>query len=207
MVRVFLSLWLGCLAAGAVAASDDDSQPADTTMVNGGVYKGRKEVVAVLGVGSSHDLWGGVDHVSIFSLGGRFGYVLNDPKGPGFLKGNLEVAGELLPLFRVSLTDAATYGVAMTVLGRHYFMPSSSWRPYVVLGFGLLSTKDGVPARASPINLTPQAGFGVTYSHRNRFSFYVEYRLHHTSAGKYEGGINPGINSSFLQFSASVIQW
>ena len=86
-------------------------------------------------------------------------------------------------------------------------MLASNWRPYAILGIGALATKRRIPEESSPINFTPQAGLGVAFNYRNSVEFYVDYRLHHISAGRRTAAGNPGIHSSYLQFSASVVRW
>ncbi len=170
------------------------------------MHRGEMELAAITGFGFAHDLWEGEPGVRFLAFGARFGYVLSGPKGPGFLRGNLEVAGEILPAFMVDPGDT-TYGAAMTLLGRHFFMPESGWRPYAVLGIGALGTLERIPLDTASFNFTTQAGMGMRFDFRGKLAFYAEYRIHHISAGHKTAVENPGINSSYVQFSASVYRW
>jgi hypothetical protein len=154
----------------------------------------------------SHDIWNGVTDTRFLVLGARFGRVLSTPRGPGFLKGNLEFSVELLPLFLVDTGDT-TYGASLTFLGRHFFRPEHRFRPYAVLGLGGLRTKKRIPEEGSRSNFAPQIGLGLAYANNKRFVFYVEYRLHHISSGVQKVDGNPGINSSYIQFSLSIFRW
>jgi hypothetical protein len=192
-------------AIGREALGSDKNDAGNQPIESGSpIRKGAMELAFVTGFGAAHDIWGGDPDVVFLLLGGRFGRVLSGPRGPGFLKGNLEISGEVLPLFLVDQGET-TYGGSLTLLGRHFLLPDSWWRPYIVLGFGVLRTVHRIPERSSKFNFTPQAGIGLAYAKNERFVFYMEYRLHHISAGA--AAINPGINSSYLQFGASVFRW
>jgi hypothetical protein len=191
-----------------VARAEDESGPsrADAAAETGGLHhKGSRELAAIAGLGASHAIWDGVTGARFLSLGARLGKVVSQPRGPGVLRGNLEVAVELLPVF---LTDVGetSYGASFTLLARHFFRPSSSIRPYAVLGAGALVTSHSIPEDSSRLNFTPQAGLGVSFTHGDR-AFYVEYHIHHISAGHRTPAGNPGINSSYLQFSVSLYRW
>lgn len=198
VVVVFCAIGRGALAS--------DNKEADNQMIEAGgpIQKGAMELALVTGFGAAHDIWNGDPDVVFLVLGGRFGRVLSHPSGPGFLKGNLEIAFEVLPLFLVDQGET-TYGGSLTLLGRHFLLPDSRWRPYFALGFGVLRTVHRIPERSSKFNFTPQAGIGLAYANNDRFVFYMEYRIHHISAGASD--YNPGINSSYLQFGASIFRW
>jgi len=206
-----LALTAAICAIGLDAVASDDEKDAtkevesQVTDAATPMQKGDMELAAIAGFGVAHDLWEGEPDVRFLALGVRCGRVLSGPRGPGFLRGNLEIAGELLPVFLVDPGDT-TYGASVTLLGRHFFMPRSEWRPYAILGIGALATKDGIPLESNGFNFTLQAGMGVRFTYENKIAFYAEYRIHHISAGRTEAA-NPGVNSSYLQFSASVFRW
>ncbi len=165
------------------------------------IHKGAMELALLTGFGAAHDIWDGDPDVVFLVLGGRFGRVLSNPRGPSFLKGNLEISVEVLPLFLVD-QGATTYGGSLTLLGRHFLLPDSRWRPFIGLGFGALRTVHRLPDQSVKFNFTSQLGIGLAYAKHKRFVFYMEYRLHHISSGR--AADNPGINSSYLQFGASI---
>ena len=170
------------------------------------IQKGSVELALLAGFGISHDLWEGEPGIRFLVLGARLGRVLSGPRGPGFLRGNLEIAGELLPAFLVDRGDT-TYGFSATLLGRHHLMPGSRWRPYIVLGVGGLSTQQLIPIDTARFNFTLQAGLGISYALNERFVLTAEYRIHHISAGVKTATENPGINSSYIQFSVTAYRW
>jgi hypothetical protein len=193
------------VAVGAFAAEADQEQEDSTAGIVDPIQKGSKELALLGAVAIAHEIWDGVGDIHYLVLGARIGKVLSTPRGPGFLRGNLEISGELLPVFQVYQGDS-TYGFSATLLFRHFLSPGARWRPYVALGIGALGTADKVPKGFAHLNFTPQIGLGLAYSHSERFTFYFDYRLHHTSNG---GRVapNPGINSSMMQVSVSIFRW
>jgi hypothetical protein len=201
-IALALSFLGGGEAFGTEENQENNKQPAGTVDP---IQKGATELAAVIGFGLAHEIWNGVADTRFLVLGARIGHVVSGARGPGFLKGNLEISGEFLPVFLVDQGDT-TYGASATLLFRHFLSPGSRWRPYVALGFGALATKRGVPEGEARVNFTPQIGLGLSYSIDERFVLYFDYRLHHMSDGG-RGNHNPGINSSFLQFSVSIFRW
>ncbi len=192
-------------AVGREALDSDKNEASNQPIETGSpIQKGTMDLAFVTGFGAAHDLWGGDPDVVFLVLGARFGRVLSHPRGPGVLKGNLEISGEVLPLFLVDQGET-TYGGSLTLLGRHFLLPDSRWRPYFVLGFGALRTVHRIPERSSRFNFTPQVGIGLAYAKNEQFVFYMEYRVHHISSGAALN--NPGINSSYLQFGSSIFRW
>ena len=189
-----------------VYGADDKSEEGPQPMgIVDPFQKGTVELALLTGFGSSHAIWDGVDHTGLFVLGGRAGRVLSVPRGPGILKGHLEISGEFLPVFLVD-DGKTTAGFSITLLARHFLMVGSRWRPFFTLGAGPLFTTEPIPDGISSVNFTPQLGVGVAFFQSRRYVFYSEYRIHHISnAGT--GDKNPGINSSYLQFGMSLFRW
>jgi hypothetical protein len=175
-----------------------------TAEVASPIQKGTTELALLGGIGIAHEIWDGVGDTQFYIVGVRVGRVVSGPRGPGFLRGNLEVAGEFLPVFLVD-QGTTSYGASATFLARHFFAPDSRWRPYGVVGFGVLGTANEVPDGQTRLNFTPQIGLGISYASSERFVFYFDYRIHHISNGGRKQP-NPGINSSALQFSVSVLR-
>jgi hypothetical protein len=202
---VIAVLFSGLWGAEALSADEKIEGKAVRADHEKPIHKGAKELALLTGFGMSHEIWDGVGDVRFIFLGAHLGRVLSAPSGPGFLRGHPEVSGEFMPFFILDQGET-THGASFTLLGRHFLAPGSTWRPYVVLGMGFLVTGEQVPVETGRVNFTPQAGMGVAYTGNRRFTFYVEYRLHHLSHGMEEGA-NPGINSSTLQFSGSILRW
>ncbi len=201
-IALALSLLGGGEAFGAEEKQENEKKPAGTVDP---IHKGSTELALLGGFGIAHEIWDGVGDMRFLVFGARIGHVVSGPRGPGFLRGNLEVSGEFLPVFLVDQGDTS-YGVSATLLARHFLAPGSRWRPYVALGFGVLGTADEVPEGQTRLNFTPQIGLGISYSRSERFVLYFDYRLLHISNGGRKQP-NPGINSSTLQFSVSILRW
>ena len=206
LLTIALALALSSSGSAEVLGADEnqenEEQPARTV---DSIQKGSTELALLGGFGIAHEIWDGVGDIRFYAVGVRVGRVMSNPMGPGFLRGNLEVSGEFLPVFLVDQGDTG-YGASATFLARHFFAPGSRWRPYVVLGLGVLGTADEVPEGQTQLNFTPQIGLGISYSSSDRFVFYFDYRIHHISNNGRKQP-NPGINSSYLQFSVSILRW
>lgn len=131
----------------------------------------------------------------------RMDRVVSPPGGPGFLRGQLGYAFELVPLFLLSQGEVV-YGAGFNLLGRHYFGRSGPVRPFATLGAGLIVSSMEVPAGTTQVNFTPQIGFGFLFSRESGPAYSLEVRLHHISNG---GRVhpNPGINSVVAQLGVS----
>lgn len=202
--RFVVALVIGCVGS-TVGRADVTQDNANSSENVGPIQKSAAELALLGGVGFAHEIWDGVGDIRFYAVGVRVGRVMSNSMGPGFLKGNLEISGEFLPVFLVDQADTS-YGASATFLVRHFLSPGSRWRPYVVLGLGVLGTADEVPEGQTRLNFTPQIGFGVSYSSSDRFVFYFDYRIHHISNNGRKQP-NPGVNSSYLQFSVSVLRW
>jgi hypothetical protein len=193
------------------ADSDQDASgpaPGESTAVVadvplGHLQKDDKEWGLLAGAGAAHD-FGGVGDRQYLSVGGRLGRVLTNPIGPGFLKGNFEVAVEILPVF-LMFQEQATYGFSSSLLFRHYLAPNSKLKPLVSLGAGALFSTDPIPPETSGVNFTPQAGIGILWFPKAGLAYLLEYRLVHISSGGLKTP-NPGINSSYFQFGVSIFR-
>jgi hypothetical protein len=196
VLAILLALWLSPTPAQA----DDDKPPAPPSPppAPGRPARHALELGLVGGGGFAHSIWGGRADRQFLLVGGRIGYVLTDPIGPGFLRNNVELAFEALPAF-IMLQEQTAYGVSGTLVFRHLFLAGSRIMPVVSWGAGVLYTSAETPPGTTRINFTPQIGFGVSFLRSDRMVVSAEYRLHHISNANLAQP-NPGINSSVLQF-------
>jgi hypothetical protein len=168
------------------------------------IQKGTTVLGLKVGYGVAHEIAYSSPNHQFIELGGRIGRVLTHPRGPGFLKGNLEFTFEALPIF-LHYDDEMDYGASFTLLLRQYFAPGSRWRPFFTFGAGALVSTQQVPDGTSRLNFTPQAGFGLAMAHSHRTVVTVEYRYHHISNAD-TAEPNPGINSSSFHFGVSLFR-
>jgi len=151
-----------------------------------------------------------------FNTGVRLGKVLTGDFGPGFLHGNFEFVGDIVPLwliwqdsFRVR-TDANGQPIAIPVRERVYggsfhpvilkwnFTRNKRVVPYIAAEGGVLFTKDDVPfPDTSNVNFTPGGDFGVQIFTKQRQAVVFSVHATHISNASM-GDHNPGVNASVL---------
>ena len=191
--------------AQKTTGSDSESANEDTkshVRRLGELRKGDRQWGLVTGFGISHEIFGGVADRQFLVLGGQHGQIFTNAIGPGFMKGHLEVGGEIYPVF-LMFQDPTTYGFTFTILFRHYMAPASKVRPFFALASGTLLSVDPIPTKSSHLNFTTQLGLGVMWFQNPRFAYSLEYRLQHLSNNSLST-VNPGINSSYIQFGIRV---
>jgi hypothetical protein len=141
----------------------------------------RREVVRVITPG-------------VFNVGGRFGWILTAPHGPGFLNGRFEYAVDVVPLFLVTQSNGTAYGFGVNPFALKWnFATHGSVVPYLDIGGGTLFTNIKTPPGTSHVNFTTSGALGAHFL-RSKYNWSVEVRYMHIS----NAGIsrpNPGINT------------
>jgi len=137
---------------------------------------------------------GGTSDTSVWNVGLRYGWILTQPHGPGFLKGRFEYAVDVVPVFMVFQRYNTAYGAGFSPLGLKWdFAARGRIEPYLELGGGTLFTNHQVPIGTSSVNFTPSAALGM-HVLDDKYAFSVELRyLHISNAGL--SSPNPGINT------------
>ena len=147
--------------------------------------------------GGGHGTNGSQSSDKVMNLGLRFGWVLTDPHGPGFLRGRFEYAVEVVPVFVVVQKTNTAYGAGVNPFALKWnFVEHHNIVPYVELGGGTLFTNTNVPERTSSVNFTTSGALGLHFL-QSKYNFSAEVRFMHIS----NAGLatpNPGINT--LQF-------
>jgi hypothetical protein len=169
-------LLLGCLAAVAQDGPEKDGHEIQVWM------------------GGGHSVSGGTKNTGVFNLGLRYGWILTDPHGPGFLKGRFEYAVDAVPAFLVFQPANTAYGVGLNPLGLKWdFVSRGRIAPYFELGGGTLFTSHNVPTGTSSVNFTSGAALGFHHlGDKMAWSLDVRY-MHISNAGLTSP--NPGINT------------
>jgi lipid A 3-O-deacylase len=141
-----------------------------------------------------HSVRGGRGDTSIWDLGLRYGWVLTDAHGPGFLNGRFEYAIDAVPVYLIFQPENTTYGVGANPLNLKWdFARHRALVPYAELSGGLLFTNHHVPSYTSSINFTPSAAVGAHFL-TERLAWTLEARyLHISNAGL--SRVNPGLNT------------
>jgi hypothetical protein len=141
-----------------------------------------------------HSVSGGRGDTGIWDVGLRYGWVLTEAHGQGFLRGEFEYAIDAVPVYAIFQPGGSTYGIGVNPLNLKWnFSRHGPFVPYVELSGGVLFTTKEVPAFTSRVNFTPSAAFG-TYLPGKNLAWLVEARYLHISNAGLEP-LNPGINT------------
>jgi len=147
--------------------------------------------------GGGHGINGSQQDDGIFNLGGRLGFILTRPHGPGFLSGRLEYAIDIVPAFVVTQRTGAAYGFGINPFAFKWILAKpKTVVPYFEIGGGTLFTNVKVPENTSHVNFTTGGALGLHFP-RNKYTISAEVRFMHISNASI-ADLNPGINT--LQF-------
>jgi len=144
--------------------------------------------------GGGHGINGSQHGDGVFNLGGRFGLILTAPAGPGFLRGQLEYAVDVIPAFVVAQRTGTAYGAGIDPFAFKWILAARrSVAPYFEIGGGTLFTNIKVPENTSHVNFTTSGAMGLHFL-RKKYNWSAEVRFMHIS----NAGLstpNPGINT------------
>ncbi len=144
--------------------------------------------------GGGHGLNGSTSDTGVWNLGVRYGWVLTDPVGPGFLRGRFEYAVDVVPVFLLTQQNGTAYGIGLNPFALKWnFAASRKITPYAEIGGGTLFTNTDVPPGTSRVNFTTSGAVGVHFL-RSKYNWSSEVRYMHIS----NAGLatpNPGINT------------
>lgn len=157
-----------------------------------GVQAGGNEVQ--IWTGGGHGLNGSTSDTGVWNMGLRYGWILTDAAGPGFLRGRFEYALDAIPAFVLSQRNGTAYGIGLTPVGLKWnFAAPRRVVPYIELDGGLLFSNTNVPPGTSRVNFTTSGALGVHFLQR-KYNWSAEVRFMHIS----NAGLatpNPGINT------------
>jgi hypothetical protein len=144
--------------------------------------------------GGGHSVPGGRSQTSVWNAGGRFGWILTAPHGPGFLKGRFEYAVDATPVFVVFQPANTAYGAGFSPLGLKWLLATrGSIVPYLELNGGVLFTNHDVPTGTNDVNFTDAAAVGMHFL-RDTYNWSIEARyMHISNAGL--APLNSGVNT------------
>ena len=143
--------------------------------------------------GGGHSVPGGTKDTSVWNAGVRYGWILTDPHGPGFLNGRFELAVDAVPAFVVFQRANTAYGAGVNPVGLKWiFATRRHVAPFIELNGGTLFTTHQVPPKTSAVNFTPGAAFGIYFLGERAWSLDIRY-LHISNAGLTVP--NPGVNT------------
>lgn len=141
---------------------------------------------------------GGVTNTTVWNAGARYGWVITDLHGPGFLRGRFEYAVNAIPVFVVAQPGQTVYGVSFDpAVLRWNFQQRRRFMPYFDLSGGVVFTNHAVPPGGGAVNFTPSAGIGISVP-SGRFRWSAELHYMHISDSELTL-YNPGINTLQLR--------
>jgi hypothetical protein len=145
-----------------------------------------------------HGTNGITQHTGVWTAGVRYGWVITDPHGPGFLRGRFEYAVDAVPVFVVFQPRNTAYGAAVNPFALIWnFDTDGRVVPYIELGGGVLFTNTQVPQGTSRINFTTAGAVGVHILAR-KVTWSADVRFMHISNAGLNSA-NPGINTVQLR--------
>jgi len=141
-----------------------------------------------------HGINGSTSDTGIWNLGLRYGLVLTSPHGPSFLRGQLEYAFDLVPVWVITQKTNTAYGGSVDPFAFKWILNApKKVKPYFLVEGGALFTNTKVPEGTSEINFTTAGGFGAHFL-GEKHNFAVEVRFQHISNAGMTSP-NPGINT------------
>ncbi|HET9792337.1 MAG TPA: acyloxyacyl hydrolase [Candidatus Angelobacter sp.] len=147
---------------------------------------------------------GGTKDTKVIDVGARLGKVLTDEHFGGFVRGNLEYAVDLMPVYYVLQPAPASnaYGAAFNPINLKWnFTSANRTIPFLELGGGVLFSNHVVPNNTSRVNFVTHGAFGFQFFNNQRRAFTASIRYEHIS----NAGLtvpNPGVNT--VQFLVGV---
>jgi hypothetical protein len=144
--------------------------------------------------GGGHGINGSTSDTGVWNLGLRYGLILTSPHGPGFLKGQLEYAFDVVPAWVLTQKTNTAYGGGVNPFAFKWILSEpKKMKPYFEIEGGTLFTNKEIPERTSQINFTTSGALGVhILGEKHNWSAEVRF-MHISNAGMTTP--NPGINT------------
>jgi hypothetical protein len=134
----------------------------------------------------------------IWTVGARYGWILTDAHGPGFLRGRFEYAVDALPVVMVFQPGGTAYGFGFDPwIMKWNFEPHRRISPYIELGGGALISTRQIPLGENNFNFTPTGAIGVNIL-RGKYHWSIDFRYFHVSDAQITS-FNPGTDTFGLR--------
>ncbi len=155
--------------------------------------------------GTEMEVWtgGGADPIGnpgvtlgmgLWTAGLRYGWILTDAHGRGFLRGRFEYAVDALPVAMVFQPGGRAYGFGFDPwIMKWNFETHRRISPYIELGGGGLITTRQIPVGESRFNFTPTGAIGVNIL-RGKYHWSIDFRYLHISDAE-TTKFNPGTDT------------
>ena len=144
--------------------------------------------------GGGHGINGSTSDTGVWNLGLRYGLILTSPHGPGFLKGQLEYAFDVVPVWVIVQKTNTAYGGGVNPFAFKWILSQpKKVKPFFEIEGGTLFTNKEVPEHTSQVNFTTSGALGMhVLGDKNNWSAEVRF-MHISNAGMTTP--NPGINT------------
>jgi hypothetical protein len=144
--------------------------------------------------GGGHGINGSTSDTGVWNLGLRYGLILTSPHGPGFLKGQLEYAFDVVPAWVLTQKTNTAYGGGVNPFAFKWILSEpKKVKPFFEIEGGTLFTDKEVPERTSQVNFTTSGALGMhILGEKHNWSAEVRF-MHISNAGMTTP--NPGINT------------
>jgi lipid A 3-O-deacylase len=144
--------------------------------------------------GGGHGINGSQMGDALWNLGLRYGMILTSPHLPGILKGQLEYAVDVVPVWVIAQKTNTAYGASVDPFAfKWIFDTPKKVKPFFQIEGGALFTNTKVPEGTSQINFTTSGGIGAHFLGK-KHNFSAEVRFQHISNAGMTNP-NPGINT------------
>lgn len=186
-------------AVNEAAPAASAEAPAETASKDF-VHESLKRGTWQLGIfGGGGDGLGKSDNTQFMYAGGRAGIVLTGEHLPGWLRGDFEWAGDVMPVFTVFPPNSAVYGGSIRpVIWQWNFTSKKKVAPYFAAVGGIIFTRQNVPpGDTSQVNFSSGASFGANVFPKRRRALLLEMSILHISNASL-GNHNPGYNGSIF---------
>jgi len=159
--------------------------------------------------GHEWEIWtgGGADPIGtpkitlgngVWTVGARYGWILTDAHGPGFLRGRFEYAVDALPVVMVFQPGGRAYGFGFDPwIMKWNFVPHRRISPYIELGGGVLISTREIPVGEERFNFTPTGAIGINLL-RGKYHWSIDFRYFHISDAQITS-FNPGTDTFGLR--------
>jgi lipid A 3-O-deacylase PagL len=125
----------------------------------------------------------------------EWGRVVTGQHGPGALRGRLEMAIEITPVFLAFQSDRAAGAGVSPLMFRWNLQERGRVAPFLEIAGGIVATNHDLPEGTTRMNFASHAGVGTRVRLAGRWSVMGGYRFQHLSNGS-TAPSNPGINSN-----------
>jgi lipid A 3-O-deacylase len=144
--------------------------------------------------GGGHGINGSQMGDALWNLGLRYGMILTSPHLPGILRGQLEYAVDVVPVWVIAQKTNTAYGASVDPFAfKWIFDTPKKVKPFFQIEGGALFTNTKVPEGTSQINFTTSGGIGAHFLGK-KHNFSAEVRFQHISNAGMTNP-NPGINT------------